>query len=223
MALVLGIKSNYKMLSTVAIACVLALSIAFMPENWQARMETIATYEQDSSAQGRLQAWEMAWNLAIDRPIVGGGHDFLTNESVWYTYQSIGTPRAAHSIYFQVLGEHGFIGLVLYILIGLNGWLLAKRVARETARHPEFEWAPLLMRMIQVSLIGFAVGGAFLSLANWDLPYYLVAIVAMVAATFREAQKRDAKSLQRAPGAAQSREPPQYDDRAVGTSHPGRV
>jgi hypothetical protein len=33
--------------------------------------------------------------------------------------------------------------------------------------------------MIQVSLIGFAVGGAFLSLLYFDVPYYLMA--AMVA------------------------------------------
>jgi hypothetical protein len=33
---------------------------------------------------------------------------------------------------------------------------------------------------VQVSLVGFAAGGAFLSLAYFDLPYYLVAYVVLV-------------------------------------------
>lgn len=188
MAFFLGMKSNKKVLSVIAIVAILGGSLAFMPDKWWDRMATIQTYEDDGSAQGRLQAWGMAFNLAVDRPLVGGGHDFLSDESVWHRYQTIGLPRAAHSIYFQVLGEHGFVGLALYVLIGLSGWVMATRLARKAKGHPDFEWIPPLMRMIQVALIGFAIGGAFLSLANWDVPYYLIAIVVLAEATFRQAQ-----------------------------------
>jgi hypothetical protein len=40
------------------------------------------------------------------------------------------------------------------------------------------QWASDLARMVQVSLVGYFVGGAFLSLAYYDVPYNL--LVALV-------------------------------------------
>jgi hypothetical protein len=45
---------------------------------------------------------------------------------------------------------------------------------------PELQWARDLAAMCQVGLIGYATGGAFLSLVYFDLPYYLVLIVVVV-------------------------------------------
>jgi hypothetical protein len=46
--------------------------------------------------------------------------------------------------------------------------------------------------MIQVSLVGFAVGGAFLSLVYYDVPYYLM--LAMVATAVLVEQARAAQT-----------------------------
>ena len=83
--------------------------------------------------------------------------------------------HAAHSIYFQALGEHGFVGLGLYLLLGLMTWRTGSWIIRNTAKQPEYRWAANLATMIQVSLIGFSVGGTFLSLLYFDVPYYLMA------------------------------------------------
>jgi putative inorganic carbon (HCO3(-)) transporter len=83
----------------------------------------------------------------------------------------------AHSIYFKVLGEHGWIGLILFCAIGLMVWRSAGRVANEAARRPDQAELGALARMIQVSLAAFAVGGAFLGLSYFDLYWHLVAVV----------------------------------------------
>jgi O-antigen ligase len=91
-----------------------------------------------------------------------------------------GKAWVAHSIYFQALGEHGFPGLFLFLALGLWIWWVAAGVARKAAQRPDLAtWMPLLMRMCQTSLVGFAVGGAFLSLMNLDVPYYLLVIVSL--------------------------------------------
>jgi hypothetical protein len=77
------------------------------------------------------------------------------------------------------LGEHGFVGLGLYLLLALFTWRTGSWIIRNAAKLPEYRWASNLATMIQVSLIGFGVGGAFLSLLYFDVPYYLMA--AMVA------------------------------------------
>ncbi len=172
----LWIKSQKKFRLAILFILAVPLVIAYMPEQWNIRMDTITTYEADASVQGRFSAWEMAFNLAKDRPLVGGGFEITTPELFSrYAPNKGDVPRAAHSIYFQALGEHGFVGLGLYLLLGFLTWRTGAWIIRNTRGLHEYQWAFSLASMIQVSMIGFATGGAFLSLLYWDVPYYLMA------------------------------------------------
>lgn len=203
MAFVLALKGKRPVIMSLLLSTVLAGAILFMPESWNHRMETIQNYEQDGSAMSRLHTWKTMWNLAVHRPLVGGG--FATdNPTVFALYAPNdagdrfgGVVLVAHSIYFQALGEHGFPGLALYLLLGGFAWHKAGRLARQTRDDPEFaSWVPLLMRMVQVSLTGFAVGGAFLSFVHFDLPYYIISFVVLVDATVRERGRKASSSDQ---------------------------
>lgn len=160
-------------------------------------MKTIETYEEDTSAMSRIHTWKTLWALAVDRPLVGGGFGVDIPEVFAMYAPREGAGRhadgvfVAHSIYFQMLGEHGFPGLALYVLLGVTVWRKASKIAKQTRDHPEYgSWVPLLMKMVQVSLAGFSVGGAFLSLAHFDLTYYIASLVVLVDATLREGQSR---------------------------------
>jgi putative inorganic carbon (HCO3(-)) transporter len=176
MIFVLWLRSSRKFYSATFIVSVSLSLLAFMPDTWTDRMRTIQTYEEDSSAMGRLNAWQMAVNLANDR-LTGGG--FVVDEpSVFARYAPIPADlHAAHSIYFQVLGEHGWVGLGLFVAIGLYAFAAAGRVRRQALEQPEADWLHHLAGMIQVSMVGYAVGGAFLSLAYFDLPYNMLVVV----------------------------------------------
>jgi len=75
---------------------------------------------------------------------------------------------AAHSIYFDVLSEHGWVGLVLFLMIGAYSWLNCSWLIRRSRNRPELAWANVLGKMGQAVLAGFWVGGAFQSLAYFD-------------------------------------------------------
>jgi len=153
---------------------------AFMPQSWHERMNTIESYESDDSAMGRVYTWDAMTNIAMDR-FSGGGFD-IYNEEVLSRYKSgpdSSLVRAAHSIYFQVLGEHGFIGLGLFLIFWILVWATAGRVYRRARGDPQTQWASELANMCQVSLIGYLVGGAFLSLAYFDLPYDVMILVVL--------------------------------------------
>ncbi len=159
-------------------SCLLAFAIPplimFMPEQWSIRMDSIGDYETDASSQGRLNAWRMAYNLAKDR-FFGGGFE-IYEPSVFWTYAPVPEDvHAAHSNYFQILGEHGFVGLGLYLALGFLSWRCGTWIIRNAGPLESLRWAAGLATMIQTSLIGFFVGGAFLSLAYFDVPYYLMA------------------------------------------------
>jgi putative inorganic carbon (HCO3(-)) transporter len=147
---------------------------SFMPSKWEERMDTIGTYEEDSSASARIKTWTMLTNLALDRPLVGGGFEPYTHEVYRRYLPDYYRAHSAHSIYFQVLGEHGFVGLALFIVFWMLTWRLSRRIIKHTKNDPQSKWAYWLAAMIQVSLIGYFVGGMFLNLAYWDMPYFLM-------------------------------------------------
>ena len=178
MALFLWAKGDRKILWGCLLTLGVIVALPLMPESWWDRMGTIQTYEQDASAMGRINAWTMAFNLANDR-LVGGGFA-VAKPDVFAKYAPVPDLfLAAHSIYFQILGEHGWIGLLFFVSVGLSGWLTARRVIRRANGDPEFQWAIDLAKMSQVSLVGFAAGGAFLSLAYFDMPYNIVMVMAL--------------------------------------------
>jgi probable O-glycosylation ligase (exosortase A-associated) len=172
----------------------LPVAIWFMPEKWESRMRSIQTYEQDTSAMGRINAWMMAFNLANDRPLIGGGFEIYNKELFGRYAPDPDDVHAAHSIYFQMLGEHGYVGLGLFLLLWILVWRDASWIAREARSRDELRWAADLARMIQVSLVGYAVGGAFLNLAYYDVPYnLLVALVLTRLLVEREIKRLDQK------------------------------
>jgi probable O-glycosylation ligase (exosortase A-associated) len=174
MSIFMWFKSRKKMTFGFLLILTAPILLAFMPEQWNSRMNTINDYHSDGSAQGRINAWHMTYNLARDR-FFGGGFD-IYNQSTFAAYApNPNDVHAAHSNYFQMLGEHGFVGLGLYLLLGILTWRCATWIIRNTHQHASLHWAAALSRMIQTSLIGFFVGGAFLSLAYFDVPYYLMA------------------------------------------------
>ena len=167
-----------KIQSAILIALVSIPLIMFMPESWTARMATIEGYEDDRSVLGRFSAWWSAWNSAFHYPFGVGFNSARAELFAKYSpYPDF--VHAAHSIYFQVLGNHGFVGLAIFVMIFLTTWRSAGWLRRQKFASPDARWCNDMGAMCQVSLAGYAVGGAFLSLSYFDLPYYIMVLVVL--------------------------------------------
>jgi probable O-glycosylation ligase (exosortase A-associated) len=183
------LKSNKKIVTAV-VSISLAVGIfMFMPQSWHDRMSTIETYEEDDSAMGRITAWKMATNLAAHR-ILGGGFETFRRGAYDLYLPEAPLPLDAHSIYFKVLGEQGFIGLILFLTILALAFRTAKKVEKVTNSINELEWLNYLSRMVRISLIAFIVGGAFLGLTYYDLPYHLFAILVIANELAKQVQQK---------------------------------
>lgn len=176
MGLFLWYRSDRKIPIGIGLVAFGALMLAFMPESWFDRMNTIKTYEEDGSAMGRINAWIMCWNLALARPI-GGGFAIYEYDTFALYAPDPNDIHAAHSIYFQVLGEQGWIGFLIWIAMWIYVWRGASWLRKHGALRPDTMWCSTLGAMCQVSIVGFATGGAFLSLAYFDLPYNILVVV----------------------------------------------
>jgi probable O-glycosylation ligase (exosortase A-associated) len=178
MGLFLWLKSRNKIFTGLMGGIAIALVLMVMPQQWYDRMNTIRDYESDPSAMGRINAWKMAFNLAQHRPL-GGGFDCFHDYTFALYAPNPNDVHDSHSIYFEVLGEHGFVGFGLFILLGLMTWRTASWVVSRAHRDRERHWLADLAAMIQVSLVGYATAGAFLGLAYFDYYYTLIALVVL--------------------------------------------
>jgi probable O-glycosylation ligase (exosortase A-associated) len=178
MVLVLWWRGGSRLVGGVLMAAAAVALIVFMPESWSERMNTIQEYQDDRSAMGRISAWWTAWGIAKTH-VMGVGFETARAELFAQFSPHPDYIHAAHSIYFQVMGNHGFIGLFIFLAIFVTTYHWAGRLRREGLVDERARWAVDLGAMAQVSLIGYAVGGAFLSLAYFDLPYIVMMMVVL--------------------------------------------
>ena len=142
-----------------------------MPPEWFDRMHSIENYEEDASAMGRIYAWTNAIELA-NMNFFGGGFRAVTGYG--------GTD--SHSNWFGALGELGWIGLGMFVLLHVFTWRSAAQIIRLSKPYEELAWARDLSAMVQVSLIGYMSAGSFLGLQYFDLFYHLIVIVVITGA-----------------------------------------
>lgn len=184
------LNSQHKVLFLVMIPIIAIVGWEFMPESWHARMSTIENADQDMSFLGRIMAWKQAILMASEN-ITGGGFKAGQDNVIWFLYDpqqnlnwlfdTSNVPFikafAAHSIYFQVLGDHGFIGLLLFLLLLLMAFSQARSVQKKLRKQPKLTDLAKLSSMIRVSLLAYAVSGAAVSMAYFDMLYGIFAII----------------------------------------------
>jgi probable O-glycosylation ligase (exosortase A-associated) len=180
----LAMRSRIGLVMLLAGALLSTSIVSALPPAWINRMSTIQTADSDESFNGRLAAWKTSLAIAEARPLIGGGFSSVKVKQVVDEFQVPGglkAPRAAHSIYFEVLGDHGFMGFALYALAIAAAWINTM-VALSAARgRPDLAWATQLGRMLQVSMVAYLVSGAALSMAYYDGTLIILALtVALV-------------------------------------------
>ncbi len=171
------LRSDRKILYGILGFAVVAGGLSIMPDSFFDRLHTVNSLNSDDSFQGRLNAWQVAFMYANDHFPFGAGFNGATLVSTFEKYMPGVDAHAAHSIYFQILGDHGYIGLALYLAILLLGLRNAGTVIRQTRDTPALHWARDLAEMIRVSLISFYVGGAALSMAYSDVYLLLFGVL----------------------------------------------
>lgn len=179
MGLFLWLKSRQKIMTAFFVVLAVGAVAAIMPQEWYDRMHTTKNYQEDTSALGRINAWHTAFNVAKAR-ITGGGAEMFRPEVFQQYAPEPYRVHDAHSVYFEVMGEHGFIGFGIYMTIMVFAWMRGSAIIRRAKKDPELKWARDLAAMTQVSMVGFASAGLFLGMSKFDLYWHLVVILVIL-------------------------------------------
>lgn len=172
--LMLAVRARRKVLATLFVAATIVALLAIAPGNWLTRMHTITDYQNDLSAVARIAAWKWTWVFARAHPIVGGGFGVFTLDAGWIP----GRPgwEEAHNIFFEVLGEQGFVGLGLFCCLILAIYRSCAVVQKRVRDRADLAWAANLGRATQIALAAFVAGGCFVSIASNPFIYLLAGI-----------------------------------------------
>lgn len=186
--------SQYKFRASLVLAVGIAVVFFVAPESWFERMDTIADAGQDSSFMGRVAAWKISSAIAVQNPIFGGGFHSLQVQHVWEQFKYsqgllgfIHTPepdlraKAAHSIYFEILGDMGFVGLFLFLSIFANAiWARYQIKAMIKDKSEQYAWALDKANALMLAILAYLVGGGAVSLAYFELPFMLAMLMEML-------------------------------------------
>ena len=185
-------RSRRKVLYGIIALAVVGGGLSIMPDSFFDRMHTVNSLESDGSFQGRVDAWMVAFWYARDHFPFGAGYSAPQLPMIFHSYLPGATTHAAHSIYFQVLGEHGFIGLAIYLGLLLVPLRNAMIIRRQTRDRSELRWAFDLADMALVSLVSFYLGAAALSMAYADEYLLIIALTS----TLRQLTRPEAVAAQ---------------------------
>jgi probable O-glycosylation ligase (exosortase A-associated) len=183
--------SRQKLLLAPILLFAVTLAVFFTPTAWQDRMTGVVKDPADRSVQGRYNAWQFSWNLALDYPLTGGGFSTFTPELFALYAPNAADLHASHSIYFGMLAEQGFVGLGLFLALLFSCFWSLHRM-KQTGKLNGDERLIAYARMFTGSLIAYMVSGAFLGRHYFDLFFDIVACVVMLKAAVEAGLASDA-------------------------------
>jgi putative inorganic carbon (HCO3(-)) transporter len=156
------------------------VAVFLAPDAWKQRMDLSRPEAMDASALSRLNSWGYARALAADYPITGGGFATFTPELYeQYAPTKSETAYGPHSVYFQVLGEHGYVGLALYLCLILSCFATTRRLRKSARARGDLDVLHYA-DMLQLSLVAFLTSGMFLGRAYFDYYFTVVACVTIL-------------------------------------------
>ena len=184
---------KHRILYMVGASLLAAAAIPFLPQSFTQRMETIEGYQSDESASTRVAVWKWTWDYAKDHPFGGGFNAYLQNhvrvkmaagaydpdapqsaEPIVYEDRA----RAYHSSYFEMLGEQGYPGLALWLILHISGLFQMERLRRRylKTRRAEEQWIAPLATAPQHAHIVYMVGSLFVGIAFQTFIYMMLAL-----------------------------------------------
>jgi putative inorganic carbon (HCO3(-)) transporter len=193
----------------IAAAVLVVLFMTFLaPEEILARLGSIQDADSNGSFLGRVVAWKVNLLAALDHPLIGVGFSAAARPDIWSHYvpmiSSIGiidtpmvppTPLVAHSIFFQVLGDTGFIGLFCFVSVILAAIVYCFSIVRRCKGRPDLLWASDLARLLRVTIIVYTAAGSALSFSYFEGFWIIAAVISRLNHTTRQAVEGPAERV----------------------------
>lgn len=184
--------SRRKGLALLGVLAGIVIIFVAAPDSWFDRVSSIQTADEDLSFMNRVAAWKVSAALGLANPVFGAGFSAIQNFWIWEIYKDMPSffsmdmsqysTLVAHSVYFQVLGDMGFIGLFLFLALLASSYFNRRSITQKIKKfdRPDLIWARDMADAIFLSLLGYMVGGAGVSLTYYEVVYILICLMSVL-------------------------------------------
>jgi len=177
----------------------LVIAVPFLPQSYTERMSTIENHQADESASTRIAVWSWTLDYVADHPLGGGFNAYLGNQIRYERKDApaggdgyvVDKARAYHSAYFEMLGEQGWPGLLLWLLLHGLGivQLELTRIRLRKSDDPLDQSDRMLATALQQGHLVYLFGALFVGIAYQPFVYMLIALqIALVEQVRRRRQ-----------------------------------
>ena len=153
-------------------------------------MGTIQNNEADQSASTRIEVWKWTLGYAAEHPFGGGFDSFRGNRllvktsddngngNTVQTSSTVDQGRAFHSAYFEMLGEQGWPGLLMWLALQISGIVQLESVRRRLrkSKDPRDKRVSDLALALQQGHFVYLLGAAFVGIAYQPFIYMLIGL-----------------------------------------------
>ncbi|HEY0185206.1 MAG TPA: putative O-glycosylation ligase, exosortase A system-associated [Rhodopila sp.] len=180
LAAYMWIRSRHKVAFGAVVAAAACVMLYSASTAWNSRISTIGDPDMESSAYVRILVWKWTLGFVAEHPFGGGFQSYLINHvdvpgsATQAAHIEFG--RAFHSIYFEVLGEHGYPGLAIFLALAGLMFFRLRRVSRQARAYPELQWVADLSDALQSGMAVFLTAGAFVGIAFQPMFWYFIAL-----------------------------------------------
>jgi putative inorganic carbon (HCO3(-)) transporter len=202
----LWLQSRQKILFTVCAVAVAIGVVAMTADSWDQRIATTADYESEGSALGRILVWKWTLGYVAENPFGGGFNSYMIN-SIEFPAANGETPlvihgKAFHNMFIEVLGEHGYLGLAMYLTLMLMSLWYMWTVIRRTRGQAHLLWVHDLAGALMTSLLTIMACGCFVGIAFQALVWYLMTLPVCLNAYLQRVEQLERGAEQPPPWAA---------------------
>lgn len=185
-------RSQRKFLYGSLMALAALCAIPFLPASFTQRMETIESHQSDESASTRLAVWSWTLDYVKDHPGGGGFDNYLQNSFTYLTRNVVSDSggsrvesqvvtdrgRAYHSAYFELLGEQGYFGFLVWALLHGISAVQTERIRRAYAKRTEtdLQWVSPLASALQQGHMVYMAGSLFVGIAYQPFIFMMLAL-----------------------------------------------
>jgi putative inorganic carbon (hco3(-)) transporter len=194
------LQSRHKIRTAIVIAILAAAASPLASDAWMNRMSTLENYQAEDSALGRILVWKWTLDFAAANPLGGGFNSYVVNRIAFPPPPGQSKPtyvvgKAFHNIYIEVLGEHGWIGLGIYVCLILVSVAKLLQMMRRCQGPPDLQWCHDLSRALLTGLLILATAGCFIGIAFQPMLWYLFASTTCLSSHMRRVMQQKAAAI----------------------------
>lgn len=189
--ILLFIFTRRKLVFAAALGAAVVVALPLLPASFTERMSTIKSFDEDLSASTRLAVWSWTLDYVEQNPLGGGFGVYRINQFAVEMKRREGDAenqdvstvtvkkeaRAFHNSFFEVLGELGYPGALLYVSIILLALKTAWKLRRVRSGDPQQDlWFRNLGGAMIIAMLVYLSGSMFVSIAFQPPFYFLLSI-----------------------------------------------